>query len=172
MNFSLKVSSLILGRGLKPSIIGGCEKSNGTGPAADTSALGSDAADVGTAAMLASEEHKRQWAHAGNEEVHFRLHLDLGRHNKCRDSFITQREADLQLTLLSSVSIELNAHDKLFSTTWNLNYFPKCRYFTMVKGKSKHSVSNSTTNLKYENYILAEYSNALVREGSRSSRSL
>lgn len=51
-NFSLNVSSLILGKGLKPSMTGGWEKSNGTGTDGDVFGVCSGAAGAAAAAML------------------------------------------------------------------------------------------------------------------------
>lgn len=53
MNFSLRVSSLTLGKGLNPSITGGWEKSKGIVPVGDIFGVWSATAGVVAAAMFA-----------------------------------------------------------------------------------------------------------------------
>lgn len=80
-NFSLKVSSLTLGSGLKPSISGGWEKSNGRGPGGNVWAVCSGTAGAGADAML-TLGWMNQWVRRGTEQVHIRLHFDPNFHSK------------------------------------------------------------------------------------------
>lgn len=67
INFSLKVSSLVLGKGVKPSMTGGWEKSNGTGP--DDAALGICCV-VASAMSVVKSKNRR-----GTGRAHFRSHF-------------------------------------------------------------------------------------------------
>lgn len=66
INFSLNVSSLCLGSGLKPSMMGGCDRSNATGPCGGAAGVWSGAAAVAIATLGKDTRGRDQ------KKLHFR----------------------------------------------------------------------------------------------------
>lgn len=69
-NFSLNVSSLVLGKGLKPSMFGAWDISNGTVPGGAAPGVCSATPGVAAAAMLTLAMTTRK-----SQELHFRLNV-------------------------------------------------------------------------------------------------